>query len=100
MGMASDRVVAAWIFARVKQQSNDLDMTKLRCQRERQVAVVTLGTWEQPTGLFDAPQGRGHRQINPSATPEQSVHRFQLAVHSRCMDSAIGIRSVIAKEID
>src|SRR3981081_2644829 len=34
MGMAPDRVVSIGIFARVKQQANDLDMTKLRGQRQ------------------------------------------------------------------
>jgi hypothetical protein len=32
--MASHWIVSAWIFTRVKQQSNDLDMTKIRCQSE------------------------------------------------------------------
>src|SRR6266481_1986020 len=36
MGMAPDRVISIGIFARVQQQANDLDMTKLRGQRERQ----------------------------------------------------------------
>jgi hypothetical protein len=33
--MASHWVVAVWIFARIKQQSNDFDMTKIRRQTER-----------------------------------------------------------------
>src|SRR5229473_123539 len=37
MGMTPDRVVSIWIFARVKQQSNDFDTAKLRRQRESQV---------------------------------------------------------------
>ena len=41
MRMAPDRVVAVWILARVQQQANDFDATKLRCQRECQMAVAT-----------------------------------------------------------
>jgi hypothetical protein len=100
MGMGPDRVVSIGIFTRVKQQSNDLDMTKLRGQRERQVAIPTVGTRKQPAGLLDNSQSRRHRQINPSAAPDQSVQRFQLAVQGRSVHSAVGIRSVIAKQID
>src|ERR1700730_749664 len=100
MGMAPDRVVSIGIFARVKQQSNDLDMTKLRGQRERQVAILTVGSRKQPAGLLDASQSRRNRQINPTAAPDQSVQRFQLAVQGRSVDSAVGIRPVIAEESD
>ena len=100
MGMAPDRVVSIGIFARVKQQSNDLDMTKLRGQRERQVAILTVGSRKQPAGLLGASPSRRNRQINPTASPDQSIQRFQLAVQGRSVDSAVGIRSVIAKEID
>jgi hypothetical protein len=100
VGMASHRVVSVWIFARVKQQPNDIDMTKIRCQSKCQLAVLRVGPRKQPTGIFDAPQGRCHRQIDSSAAPDQSVHRFELAVQGRCLCSAVGIRSVIAQEID
>ena len=91
MGMAPDRVVSIGIFARVKQQSNDLDMTKLRGQRERQVAILAVGARKQPAGVLDASQSRRNRQINPTAAPDQSVQRFQLAVQGgsverRCWD--------------
>jgi len=39
MGMETDRVVPVWIFARVKQQSNDLHMTELRCRGKRAMAI-------------------------------------------------------------
>jgi hypothetical protein len=55
-GMASHRVVSVWIFARVEQKSNDLDMTKIRCQSKCQMAVLRVGARKQPTGLFDAPR--------------------------------------------
>ncbi len=100
MGMAPDRVVSIGIFARVKQQSNDLDMTKLRGQRERQVAILAVGARKQPAGVLDASQSRRNRQINPTAAPDQSVQRFQLALQGRSVDSPVGIRSVIAKQID
>src|SRR5260370_30516013 len=57
VGVASNRVVSVWIFARVKQQLHDLDMTKIRCQSECQMAVLTAGARKQPTGNLDAPQG-------------------------------------------
>ncbi len=100
VGMASDRVVSVWIFARVQQQSYDLDMTKIRCQSERQMGVFIARARKQATGILEASQSSRDRQINPSAAPEQSVHRFELAVQSRCVNSAVRIRSVIAKEID
>jgi hypothetical protein len=61
--MASHRVVSVWIFARVEQKSNDLDMTEIRCQSKCQMAVLRVGAQKQPTGIFDAPQGRCHPQI-------------------------------------
>jgi len=100
VGMPSHRVVSVWIFARVKQQSYDLDMTKIRCQSECQMAVLTAGGREQSAGLLDASQSSRNRQINPSAAPDQSVHPFELAVQSRCVNSAVRIRSVIAKQVD
>jgi len=100
MGMASHRVVSVWIFARVKQQSNDLDMTKIRRQSECQMAVLTAGAGKQPTGILDAPQGDCYRQIDSSATPDQGIHRFNFAVQRCYTDCNVGICSRIAKEID
>ena len=98
--MASHRVVSVWIFARVKQQSNDLDVTKIRRQSERQMAILTAGARKQPTSILDAPQRRCHRQIDSSAAPDQSVHCLELAVQGRRLCSAVGIRAVIAQQID
>jgi hypothetical protein len=98
--MASHRVVSVWIFARVKQQSYDLDMTKIRCQSECQMAVLTASARKQPMGIPDAPQGGCHRQIDSSAAPDQGVHCLDLGVQGRRLYSAVGIRSVIAQEID
>jgi hypothetical protein len=98
--MASDRVVSVWVFTRVKQQSDDLDMTKIRCQSEGQMAVLAAGARKQLTGVLDAPQSCCHRQIDLSAAPDQGIHGFHLAVQGRCLYSVVGIRSVIAKEIN
>ena len=38
--MAANRVISVWIFACIQQQPNNGDMTKLRCQGQRQVAVA------------------------------------------------------------
>ncbi len=46
MGMAPHGVVSVWVFAGVKQQSNDFDAAKLRCQGECQVAIATVGGWK------------------------------------------------------
>lgn len=70
--MGSDWVVTVWIFARVQQQSNNLDMPKARC----------------------------HGQIHSSAAPHPGLHCLKFAVQSRCVYSAVGIRAVIAQEID
>jgi len=100
VGMASHRVVSIWIFARVKQQSDDLDMTRIRRQSKCQMAVLTAGSGKQPTGILDASEGRRHRQIDSSAALEQSVHRLQFTVQGCRLYCAVGIRSVIAEEID
>ena len=83
VGMASHRVVSVWIFARVKQQSNDLDMTKIRRQSECQMPVLTAGLRKESTGILNAPQGRCHRQIDSSAAPDQGVHCLELTVQGR-----------------
>jgi hypothetical protein len=98
--VASDRVISVWIFARVKQQSNDLDMTKIRRRSERQMAVLAAGICEQPASILYAPQGRCHGQIDSSAAPDQGPYRLKLSVQGGCAYSAVGIRSVIAQEID
>src|SRR6266404_7732950 len=100
VGMASHRVVSVWIFARVKQQSNDLDMTKIRRQSECQMPVLTAGPRKESTCIVNAPQGRCHRQIDSSAARDQGAHGLELAVQSRRLYSAFGIRSVIAEKID
>lgn len=100
MGVASHRVVSVRIFAGVEQQSNDFDVTKIRCQCKCQMAVLRVGACKQPAGIFDAPHGRCRREIDSSAAPDQSVHRFELAMQSGCQQSAISVRFVIAQEID
>src|SRR5216684_4303630 len=100
VGVAPNRVVSVWIFARVKQQSNDLDMTKIRCQSECQMAVLTASARKQPTGIFNASQGCCHRQVDSSAAPDQGVHCLELAVQGCRLHRAVGIRSVIAQQID
>src|SRR5258706_321076 len=100
MGMAPHRVVPVWIFASVKQQPNDLDMTEIRCQSECQMAVLTAGGRKQSTSILDAPQGRCHRQIESSAAPDQGVHCLELTVQGRSACSAVGVRSVITQEVD
>ena len=67
--MASHRVVSVWIFARVEQKSNDLDMTEIRCQSKCQMAVLRVGARQQPTGIFDAPQVRNNPSITLVVTP-------------------------------
>src|SRR6266853_5707320 len=100
MGMAPDWVVSVWIFARVKQQSNDFDTAKLRRQGESQVAVATIGDWEQSAEILNASQSRRYRQIDPGTAPNQRAHRFQLAMQGCRFDGAARIGSAIAKKID
>jgi hypothetical protein len=74
VGVSSDWVVSVRIFPCVKQQPNDLDMTKVRCQRERQVAILTVGIRKQPTSVARVPQGRRDRQVHMGTALEQRVH--------------------------
>ena len=100
VGMASHRVVSVWILARVKQQLNDLDMPKIRCQSERQMPVLTAGVRKEATCILNAPQCRCYRQIDSSPARDQAAHGLELAVQGRRVYSTVGIRSVIAEEID
>src|SRR5580692_751748 len=97
MGMEPDRVVAVWIFARIKQRSHNLNVAKLRRQGERAVAILMVGRWKQSKCILSLSEGRRHRQINPRAAPDQSSCRFKLAVRDRRLNSAIGVGSVIAQ---
>jgi len=63
------------------------------------MAVAASGGRQQPAGILNSSQSRRHRQINVSATPKQGVDRFRPAMQG-CVQSAAGIGSVIAKEID
>src|SRR5260370_19661019 len=84
VGMASHRVVSVWIFSRVEQQSNDLDMTKTPCQSESQMAVLTAGARKQSTGLLEASQSRCHRRIDSGAAADHDRHRLKRTVQERC----------------
>ncbi len=70
MRVASTRVVAVWIFSRIEQQANDFDMSKLRCQRERQMAVVSTSVSNESAEVLDASQSCRDRQIDSSAAPD------------------------------
>ncbi len=98
--MKPNWIVSTWIFASIKQRPNDFDMTKLRCQRECQMAIAARGCRQQSPGILNSSQGSCHRQIEASTTPKQSIHRIELTVHHRGLDGAVSIRSLIAKEID
>jgi hypothetical protein len=78
--MASDRVVSVRVFACIKQQSDDFDLTMLRCQCERQVAVVTAGGRKELANFLQASQSRRDRQVHSSAARKQGVQRFQIAM--------------------
>src|ERR1700678_589305 len=56
MGVESDRVVPVWIFTRVEQQPDHFDVTELRCQSQRSMAILTAGVPEQPPRVFNASQ--------------------------------------------
>ena len=64
------------------------------------MAVLTAGARKQSAGLLEASQSRCHRQIDSGAAADQDLHRLKLTVQGRCLYSAVGIRSVIAQEID
>ena len=68
--MASDRVVAVRIFTRIQQQSNDLNLPKLRRQGERQMTVVSVSVPKQPAEVVDLPQSGRDRQIDASPAPD------------------------------
>src|SRR5258706_1108627 len=100
MGVTTDRVVTVWIFGHGQYQASDLDMTKLRCQGERQMAVVGTRPWKQSAKVRDTSQGGRYWKIDPCAAPEQNLHGFHFAVQRCCVDRAVGVGSVIAEKVD
>lgn len=80
MGMAADRVVTVWIFARIQQESNDLNMTEIGRQGERQVAILRASAGKQATRVLDTAKRRSDRQIYRRAEGKQCVHRLKLSV--------------------
>lgn len=100
MRMSSGRVVTVWILACVQQGPHDLDSTKLRCHGEREVAVCFAGGWKQAIEIGGVPQIGGHWQIDGSTVLDQSGDCFEFAVRRRGMESAGGVGSVLAEEID
>jgi hypothetical protein len=53
--MGSHWVVSVWIFARLKQYSNNVDVSKTRRHSECQVAFLTTSAFKQPAGVRAAP---------------------------------------------
>src|SRR5260370_2637317 len=80
VGMAAERIVAIWIFSRVKQQSDDFDMTKIRSQSQCQMAILTGGIRKQPAGLLKSSSSRCHRQIDLGAPLDQVLQPFQFTL--------------------
>src|SRR5580704_5036049 len=100
MGMAAYGVVTVGVFARVEQHADNLDAIELRRQGKRQVAVARAGDGKHVAEILDAAQCGRDRQIDASAVPDQSVSRFQLAVQHCWFESAVGVRSMVAEQID
>ena len=61
MRVSADGVVAIWILAVVEQRANKLEMAKLRCERESQVAIFAVCCWKEPMEIVDAPQSGSER---------------------------------------
>ena len=53
MGMAPDRVVSIGIFARIQQHSNDIDMSELCGQCQRQVASFGVAIRKQAAKIIE-----------------------------------------------
>lgn len=70
MRMATERIVTVWIFTRIQQEANNLNMAKLRRQCERQMAVVFASAGKQPAEVVDVPRSGRDRQIDASAAPD------------------------------
>jgi hypothetical protein len=83
--MASDWVVSIWILACVQQQSNNLNVTKIRRQTECQMAIFSSVARNQPASVLDVAQGRRDRQIDSGAAPNQAAHGLKLAMQRRCV---------------
>jgi hypothetical protein len=98
--MESDWVVPVWIFARIEQSPDDLNMTKLRRHGERAMTVFAAGGRKQPTEIRDASKSCSDRQIDLSTALDEGVRCLKLAMRDCRLDSGVWVRSVIAKEID
>src|ERR1700722_14060830 len=64
------------------------------------MAILTVRVSQQPTSILHAPQRRRQRQIDSSAALDQRAHRLEFAAQCRRTHSAVGIRSVLAQQID
>src|SRR5271167_453414 len=64
------------------------------------MASTTISDAKQPAEILDAPQSGCDRKVDPRSTPDQGPHRFHLSVQRRCVECTVGVRSVIAKQVD
>jgi len=70
-------------------------MTKIRCQSESQMAVLTAGARKQPTGISMRRRATATgKSIRAPRLIKASL--LELAVQGRRLYCAVGIRSVIA----
>jgi hypothetical protein len=99
MRMAADWVISVGIFARIQQQSNDFDVSKLRGQASARVAVVAVADGSNRRKSAMRPRAAA---IGKSIGAPRRIKAFSASI-SPCKAAAcraIGNRSVIAEKID
>ena len=100
MRVPADRVVAVGILPGVKHHTDDLGMTEIGCDAERQVTVLNACAWKQSAGIVGVTQSRRDGQGHPCATAKQSVNRLQFMVQYGWQDDRVWISPVITEKID
>ena len=82
--MESVRVVPVWIFTRIEEQAQDLDVAELRGQRQSSMARLGIGTWQHTNHCFDtAEAGRRREVIDARAAPDQRLGGLLVAEYER-----------------
>jgi len=100
MRMEPGWIMAVRIFTRIEQRPDDLNVAKLRCQRERPASILMVGLCKQSSGVFAASQPSRRGKIDLRAVSSQGIRRFELAMSERRLHRMVRVGPAIAQEID
>ena len=100
MGVRALRIEAIRVLSQVEQQLDDAEMTELGRPRKGEMPVLRRGGRRSSAGLINPTRCGCYSAINSRPSCDQGVDRLELPVPQCCAHRGIGVRSVIAKQID